>query len=92
MFHFERRPEVSSAENREHRKQVHNDCSFLDCFLDFKKILARNPSVLFSLFPGSSIFTDPNDDVQPVITSIQSLTMSTSKPHMVQCTLEIHNR
>ncbi|KAH3660712.1 hypothetical protein OGATHE_005044 [Ogataea polymorpha] len=58
------------------RKQVHDDGSLLDGLSDVKQVLTWNPSVLNGSLPRSTILSDTNDDVQTVVSQIQTLAVT----------------
>jgi hypothetical protein len=57
-------------------KQVHDNSPSLDGFIDFKEIRSRNPSILLSFFPRGTILPHANDDVEPVVTQIETLAVT----------------
>jgi len=44
--------------------------------MHLKEVLAWYPTVLLSLLPGCTILPDANDDIQTIITEIETLTMT----------------
>lgn len=57
-------------------EQVHNDCTAVDSLIDVKQVRARNPAILLSFFPRRAVLSHTNNDVQAVVTQIETLTVA----------------
>jgi hypothetical protein len=57
-------------------QEVHDDSTLVDSFLDREQALAGDPTVLLSLLPRFTTFSDTDDDLETVITGVQGLTVT----------------
>lgn len=57
-------------------EQVHDDGTLLDGLGDIEQVLAGNPAVLDGLLPGSTILADTDNDVQTLVTEVETLTVT----------------
>lgn len=57
-------------------EEVHDDGTAGDSLVDLEKVLALNPSILLSLLPRLSSLADTDNDVQTLISGIETLTVS----------------
>ena len=57
-------------------EQVHDDGTLADGLVDVEEVLARNPSVLFCLLPASTVLSHTNNDVQAVVTEVETLAVT----------------
>lgn len=58
------------------RKKVHDNRPLLDRFRDIEERLPRNPTVFLGLFPRFAAFTDTDNDVYPVVSGVEGLTVA----------------
>ena len=56
-------------------EQVHNDSAFRDSFVNLEKVGSRNPAVLLSFLPRGTILPNTDNDVQAVVSKVETLTM-----------------
>ena len=57
-------------------EQVHDNGTLADSLVDFEQVLARNPAILLSLLPRSSVLSYTNDDVQAVVAKVETLAVT----------------
>ena len=57
-------------------EQVHDDGTTGDGLVNWEQVLALNPSILLSLFPGLSALADTDDDVKALIASIKTMAVA----------------
>lgn len=57
-------------------EQVHDDGALGDGLVDFEQILAGNPAILYSFFPRDTVLSDTNDDIETVVTEVETLTVT----------------
>jgi hypothetical protein len=57
-------------------EKVHDDGTLVNGSLDIEQVLSGNPSILDGLLPGSTILTDTNDDIEAVVTEVETLTVT----------------
>lgn len=57
-------------------EQVHDDGTLLNGGVDIEQVLAGDPAILNGLLPRSTILTDTDNDVQTVVTQVQTLTVT----------------
>lgn len=57
-------------------KQVHDVGTLLDGLLDLEQVLAWHPAVLDGGLPGGTVLTDTDDDVQTVVSHVQTLAVT----------------
>jgi len=57
-------------------KQVHDDSSLVDSLVNVEEVLARNPPILLGLLPASTVLPDTNNDVDTIVTEVQTLTVT----------------
>lgn len=57
-------------------EKVHDDGTTGDGLIDLEEVLALNPSILLSLSPGLSTLADTDNDVEALISGIETLTVS----------------
>src|SRR6202011_977292 len=67
---------VRSSSDGNYGEEIHDNCPLFNGFFNVKEILSWNPSIFLGLFPGRSILTNPNNDIQSIIPGIQSLSMT----------------
>lgn len=57
-------------------EQVHDDGTLGDGLVDLKQVLAGNPAILNSIVPRLSVLAHTNDDVQAVVTEVETLAVT----------------
>ena len=57
-------------------EKVHDNGALLNGLIDLEEICARNPAILLSLLPASTVFPHTNDDIESIITKIQTLAVT----------------
>lgn len=57
-------------------QQVHDDASPGDSLVDLEQVLAGDPAILFGLFPRCAVLAYSNDHVQPVVSEVETLTVT----------------
>ncbi len=57
-------------------EEVHDDGTAGDSLINWEQVLACNPSVLLSLPPGLSTLTDTNNDVETLVASVKTLSVT----------------
>lgn len=57
-------------------EQVHDDRALLDRLIDFEEVLAWHPSVLYCLFPAGTVLSNTNDDIETVVSKVETLSVS----------------
>lgn len=57
-------------------QQVHDDCALANGLVNVKKVLARNPAILFGLLPAGAVFSDTDDDVESVVAEVETLSVT----------------
>ena len=57
-------------------EQVHDDSSLLDGLVDIEEVLARNPAILHSLFPASTVLSHTDNDIETVVAEVQTLAVA----------------
>lgn len=57
-------------------EEVHDDGTTGDGLIDLEEVLALNPSILLSLLPGLSTLADTDNDVEALISGVETLTVS----------------
>ena len=55
---------------------VHDDCALLDGLVDLEQVLAGDPSVLLRLLPAGAVLAHTDDDVQAVVTQVETLAVA----------------
>lgn len=79
-------------------EKVHDDGTLVNGGLDIEQVLSGNPAVLDGLLPGSTILTDTNDDIEAVVTEVETLTVTLGavadegKGVVLEVVLELVNR
>lgn len=58
------------------REQVHDDGTLGDGLVDLEEVLAGNPAVLNGILPRLAILADTNDDVDAVVTEVETLAVT----------------
>ena len=48
-------------------KQVHDDCAFRDGLVHLEQVLAWDPAILFSFFPGCTVLADADNDIEAIV-------------------------
>jgi len=57
-------------------EQVHDDSTLLDGGVDIEQVLAGNPAILDGLLPRSTILADTDDDIETLVTQVQTLAVA----------------
>ena len=57
-------------------EEVHDDGTLVDGLIDLEEVLARDPAVLDSILPRLSVLADTNDDVEAIVTEVETLTVT----------------
>lgn len=57
-------------------EQVHDDGASRDRLIDLEQILSWNPAILFRFFPRGAVLADANDDIQAIVSEIETLTVA----------------
>jgi len=57
-------------------EEVHDDGTLGDGLIDLEEVLAGDPAVLNGVLPGLSILADTNDDVEAVVTEVETLAVT----------------
>lgn len=57
-------------------EQVHDNGSTGDSLVHLEEICAGDPAILLRLFPGCSVLSHTDDDVQAVVAEIETLSMA----------------
>jgi hypothetical protein len=57
-------------------EKVHDNGAARDCLVDFEKVGSWDPAVLDSFFPGSTILSDANNDIEAVVAKVEALTVA----------------
>ena len=57
-------------------EKVHNNGTLLDSGVDVEQVLAGDPAVLDSLLPGSAILTNTNNDIETLVTQVETLAVT----------------
>jgi hypothetical protein len=58
------------------REQVHNDGGLANGLVDVEQVLSRNPAVLFGLLPRGTVLADTDNDVQAIVTEVETLAVA----------------
>lgn len=58
------------------RQQVHDNGTLLDGFVDREQVLTWDPSIFDGGLPGGTVLSDTDDDVQAVISQVQTLAVT----------------
>lgn len=57
-------------------EQVHDNGAFGDGLIHVEQVLAWNPAILFCFFPRGTILSNADDDIQAVVTEVESLAVT----------------
>lgn len=57
-------------------EQVHDDGTAGDGLVDLEQVLALNPAILKGVLPRLTVLSDTDDDVQAVVTEVETLTVT----------------
>lgn len=57
-------------------KEVHNNGTTGDSLIDLEEVLAGNPAILNGILPGLTVLSDTNDDVEAVVTEVETLAVA----------------
>lgn len=57
-------------------EQVHDDGAFGDGLIDLEQVLAGNPAILYCFLPRGTVLSDTNDDIEAVVTEVETLTVA----------------
>jgi hypothetical protein len=57
-------------------EKVHDDGTTRDSLIDIEEVGSRNPTILNSLLPRSTVLPNTDDDVQTVVTEVETLTVA----------------
>lgn len=57
-------------------EQVHDDGTLGDGLIDLEQVLAGYPAILYCFFPRGTVLSDTNDDIEAVVSEIQTLTVT----------------
>lgn len=58
------------------RQQIHDDCTLANGLVNVKQVLAWNPAILLGLLPAGTVFPDTDDDVEPVVAEVETLSVT----------------
>ena len=57
-------------------EEVHDDGGLANGLVNLEQVLAGDPAILKSLLPGLAALSDTDDDVQAVVTEVETLTVT----------------
>jgi hypothetical protein len=57
-------------------EKIHDDGAFADGLINFEKVLAGNPAVLYRIFPRLAVLPNTDDDIETVVAKVQTLAMA----------------
>jgi hypothetical protein len=57
-------------------EKVHDDGTTVDGLIDLEEVLAGNPAILLGVLPGLAVLADTNDDIEAVVTEVETLTVT----------------
>lgn len=57
-------------------QQVHDDGALGDGLVDLEQVLAGDPAILDGVLPGLAVFSHTDDDVQAVVTEVETLAVA----------------
>lgn len=57
-------------------EQIHDDGTLANGLVNVEKVLSGNPAILFSLLPRSTVLPHTDNDVETVVTEIETLAVT----------------
>lgn len=57
-------------------EKVHDDATLRDSLVNLEEVGSGDPAILDGLLPGCTVLSDTNDDIQAIVTEIETLAMA----------------